>query len=84
MGIGEGAADSSKELETLGNRVLVFVAEGVDCLPFDVLHYEIRQSVSGGTTVEKARDVWMVERSKDLAFVAKVADDRICVHPTLY
>jgi hypothetical protein len=40
----------------------------------DVLHDEVREPLFGGAHVEQPSNVWMVERSQDLAFRAESSD----------
>ena len=49
---------------------------------FDVLHDEVRQSVIGCASIEKASDIWIIEVGKNLPFVTEMTKHRVGVHAT--
>ena len=52
-------------------REAVTVAEEIDALAIHVLHDEIRDAVGGGTAIEQACDVAMIEARQNLALGAQ-------------
>ena len=62
---------------------LMRIAVAIERLAFDVLHDEVRQAVIGGAAVEQACDVWMIEGSEYLSFLAKAAQDKVGIHAAL-
>jgi hypothetical protein len=52
-------------------------------LAANVFHDEVRQSVAGRSAVEETGNVRVLERSKNLPFVAEMSQDGICVRAAL-
>jgi len=52
-------------------------------LTFDIFHYEIGQAVLGASSIQKSRDVRMVEVCKNLTLRVKVTQNKLRVHSTL-
>src|SRR5258707_15206810 len=80
--IGDGRAHLSEELQAFGRGQRVRVAVGVDRFAVHVLHDEVGKSVVGGTAVDEARDIWMIELRQNLSFIAKTAEDFLGVEPS--
>src|SRR3954469_14990913 len=78
-----GIADWLKKFKPLDDCKLVTIAEGVKRLTFDVLHDEIGESIVRRSTIQQTSDVRVIERSENLSFFAKTAQDEIRVHSSL-
>ena len=78
-----GIADLPEESQAFGNRHPPLVAEAVDGKPLYVLHHKVGQPIVCRSSVEKTRDVRVIEGSQNLALFAKTAEDEIRVHPAL-
>lgn len=80
----DGRANFSKECEALAKIQTVLLAVAVDAIALYVLDSEKRLSVLGGPSVEKTRDIRMIERCKNVAFDAKPAKCLNRVEPVTY
>ena len=61
----------------------MIVAVTIKLESLDKIHHEIRSPVVGRTAIEQACDVGMLQRRKNLTFVAKSTKNEISVHPAL-
>lgn len=80
VGVVDGGADVAEEAEAGFGGEFVVVAKGVDGVAFDILHDKVGSSIFGGTAVEEACDVRMIEGGDDLAFAAEALDDAVLLH----
>jgi hypothetical protein len=74
-------AQREEEPEPLRDREHAIRAVGVQRLALDVFHHQIRQTFGRAATVQKPRDVGMIERGEDLP-LASEAPDRLLVSET--
>jgi len=71
MRVLHGVAHCAKETQPLFSREALLVAITIDRSSFDVLHYEVRNPVSGFAAVEESSNVRMIEIGEDLHLVTK-------------
>ena len=83
MCIGHRRANLLHQFQPFCHGQHALVAEAIERLAFDIFHHEIRQTIIRGTAIQQRRDVWMIQRGKNLSFAAKAAQNEIRVHPTL-
>src|SRR5882762_8125499 len=76
-------ANLAKQLESLRNRQLSFIAIAIKWQTLNVLHNKVWQAVLGGSTIKQASDIRVVKPRKNLPFVSKTTKDDIRVHPAL-
>jgi hypothetical protein len=68
-----GLTDVDEQLEALLDGEVTGVAVRVDRLTLDELHREVRQPVSGQSSVDEMRDAWMLEQRQDAPFLDKAS-----------
>src|SRR5437762_4400107 len=76
----DGVENGKTQLNALDGRQAMVVGVAIDRSAGHVLHDEVGQAVGCGAAIEERRDVGMLERSQNLAFVPKSADDQLGVH----
>src|SRR5260370_33785591 len=74
-------ANLAKQLESLRNRQLSFIAIAIKWQTLNVLHNKVWQAVPGGSTIKQASDITVAQPRKNAPFLSKTAQDAIRDHP---
>ena len=81
---GHGPSDLPEDLQAFPYSQFTGIAKLEKRQTVDVLHYEVREAIVGGTPTKEIPYIRMIERGEDLAFAAEPAEDHVGVHPTFY
>src|SRR4051812_40879056 len=68
-------ADPQKQFQSLPGRQFLRQCKSSDRCADNVVHDEVRQTISGCACIEQPGDIWMIEPRQDLAFRSKTAQD---------
>ncbi len=76
-------ANLEQQLGTFSGWQLSVVAIAVDALALDELHHQVGQAVLGHSTVDKPRDMRMIDRGEQVLFRLKATQDVVISHLAL-
>src|SRR4030081_3552965 len=83
MSVLNRVADSTEQLETLGDVQLAFVAPAIDRPAVDELHHEVRETLFRGAGVQEPGNPGMIERRQNFALLAESRQNNGAIHSGL-